>query len=100
MNLSKYTSKEFTAVCTELGMLQSRGAVGSSADNAVAEAWNGSLKRETLQGAPSFASARAARLVVFRWITRYNTRRRHSNLGQISPITYEQQTSSTVLLAA
>ncbi|MGW4720970.1 IS3 family transposase [Nocardia sp. NPDC004260] len=97
---AQYCSEQFAAVCAELGVIQSRGAVGSSADNAVAEAWNGSLKRETLQGADRFASARDARLEVFRWITRYNTIRRHSSLGQTSPITYEQQTASKVPLAA
>jgi transposase InsO family protein len=97
---AQYCSAQFAAVCAELGVIQSRGAVGSSADNSVAEAWNGSLKRETLQGAHHFDSAHHARLAVFRWITRYNTTRRHSTLGQTSPITYEQQTASTLLLAA
>ncbi|MFE4723763.1 integrase core domain-containing protein, partial [Streptomyces sp. NPDC056728] len=32
-----------------------------------------------------------ARLAVFRWITRYNTRRRHSAIGQVSPIAFEQR---------
>lgn len=96
---AQYTSKEFAAVCAELGVVQSMGAVGSSADNAAAEALNATLKRETLQGAHRFASARHARLTVFRWITRYNTRRRHSTLGHISPITYEQQTTRVLLTA-
>ena len=34
----------------ELGVTQSMGAVGTSADNALAECFNASLKRETLQG--------------------------------------------------
>ena len=76
------------------------GAVGTSADNAAAEAFNASLKRETLQGAKSWSSAREARLAVFKWITRYNTRRRHSTLGYLSPIDYEQQSTARVLLAA
>jgi transposase InsO family protein len=64
---------------------QSMGAVGTSADNAAAEAFNASLKRETLQDAHRWPSARHARLAVFKWITRYNTRRRHSTLDYLSP---------------
>jgi transposase InsO family protein len=69
-------------------------------DNAAAEAFNATLKRETLQGAKRWSSAREARLAVFKWIIRYNTRRRHSTLGYLSPIDYEQQTIDRVLLAA
>ncbi|MEU1123663.1 IS3 family transposase, partial [Streptomyces sp. NPDC005899] len=32
---------------------------------------------------------REARLDAFRWLHRYNTRRRHSHLGQRSPIAFE-----------
>lgn len=63
-------------------------------------AFNASLKRETLQGAGHWSSPREARLAVFKWITRYNTRRRHSTLSYLSPIDYEQQTTARVLLAA
>ncbi|GAA2214152.1 hypothetical protein GCM10009850_096160 [Nonomuraea monospora] len=97
---AQYTSAGFAAVCAELGVRQSMGAVGSSADNAAAEAFNASLKRETLQGAKRWSSAREARLTVFKWITRYNTQRRHSTLGYLSPNDYEQQTIDRVLLAA
>ncbi|MEU3283138.1 integrase core domain-containing protein, partial [Streptomyces antibioticus] len=75
------------------------GAVGTSADNALAESFNATLKRETLRGARRFNGARACRLAVFRWTTRYNTRRRHSANGQQAPIAYEQQ-SATLTLAA
>lgn len=96
---AQYTSADFAAACARLGVTQSMGAVGTSADNAAAEAFNATLKRETLQGARRWASARHARLAVFKWITRYNTRRRHSTLRYLSPITYEQHTDR-VLLAA
>jgi len=96
---SQYTSAEFATVCGELGVRQSMGMVGTSADNSAAEAFNGTLKRETLQGAKRWGSAREARLAVFKWITRYNTRRRHSRLNYLSPIDYEQR-SARVLLTA
>lgn len=86
---SVYTSKAYTQLCAELGVTQSMGAIGSSADNAAAESLNASFKRETLQGARWWDSERDARLAAFGWCHRYNTRRRHSYLGQRSPITYE-----------
>jgi transposase InsO family protein len=97
---AQYTSADFAKVCAELGVRRSMGAVGTSADNSAAEAFNASLKRETLQHAKRWPSARQARLAVFKWITRYNTRRRHSTLDYRSPIDYEQQTTDRVLLAA
>lgn len=57
------------------------------------------MKRETLQRRKRWDGAREARLAVFRWATRYNTRRRHSRLDQISPIAYEQR-STTLATAA
>ncbi|MFF7159751.1 IS3 family transposase [Streptomyces sp. NPDC008139] len=98
-NGAQYVSKEFAALCGEFGVVRSGGAVGTSADNAAAESFNASLKREALKGAKRWPGARAARLDVFRWVTRYNTRRRHSALGQQSPISYEQR-STTLTLAA
>ncbi|WP_435845216.1 IS3 family transposase [Streptomyces lavendulae] len=96
---AQYTSRQFADTCAELGVIQSMGAVGTSADNALAESFNAALKRETLQGARRFDGARACRLAVFRWTTRYNTRRRHSANGQQAPIAYERQ-SATLALAA
>jgi transposase InsO family protein len=96
---AQYTSRQFADVCAELGVRQSMGAVGTSADNALAESFNAALKRETLRGARCFDGARVCRLAVFRWTTRYNTRRRHSANGQQAPIAYEQQ-SATLTVAA
>lgn len=98
-NGAQYASREFAQVCSELGVTRSRGAAGTSADNATAESLNATMKRETLQGRKRWDGAREARLAVFRWATRYNTRRRHSRLGQISPIAYEQR-STTLATAA
>ena len=43
------TSKDFANLCRDLGVTQSMGAVGTSADNALAESFNTALKREVLQ---------------------------------------------------
>jgi transposase InsO family protein len=96
---AQYTSADFADVCKQLGVRQSMGAVGTSADNALAEAFNATLKRETLQGAKRWSSAREARLAVFAWITRYNTRRRHSSLNYLSPINYEEHSDRVPLTA-
>ena len=98
-NGAQYASKQFAELCDSLGVIRSRGAVGTSADNAAAESFNASLKRETLQGARRWPGARAARLTVFRWITRYNTRRLHSALGYRSPIDYEHQSAKLAIAA-
>ncbi|MCD7436645.1 DDE-type integrase/transposase/recombinase [Streptomyces lincolnensis] len=45
-NGAQYASKEFAKVCSRLGVIRSRGAVGTSADNAAAESFNATLKRD------------------------------------------------------
>jgi transposase InsO family protein len=71
---AQYSSRAFGDACREAGVTRSMGAVGSSADNAAAESFNATLKRETLQGRRAFTDERDARLTVFRWLHRYNTR--------------------------
>ena len=71
------------------------GAVGTSADNSLAESVNATLKRELLEGASAFPDQATAYRAVFRWANRYNTRRRHSAIGQIAPNTYETAYTAT-----
>lgn len=86
---SQYTSKDFAKLCAELGVTQSMGAVGTSADNSLAESFNAALKREVLRDAACWADAASCRAQVFRWLVRYNSRRRHSFCGYLSPANYE-----------
>ncbi len=97
---SVYTSKDYAKLCGQLGVTQSLGAVGTSADNALAESFNAALKRETLAGAATYDDEASCRREVFRWAVRYNTRRRHSYLGQVSPNTYENKLAATIPEAA
>jgi transposase InsO family protein len=97
---AQYSAKTFAQLCARLAVTRSMGAVGTSADNALAESFNASLKRETLQGAHAWPDQAACRRAVFRWVNRYNTRRRHSYCGQQAPIVYEQQHAATLRLVA
>ena len=97
---AQYTSKDYAKLCKNLGVTMSLGGVGSSADNALAESFNATLKRETLVGAAAFTDAAACRREIFRWATRFNTKRRHSYLGYLSPNTYENQLAATIPEAA
>ena len=97
---SQYTSKEFAALCARFGVIQSMGKVGTSADNSLAESFNAALKREVLQNANTWPDEATCRRQVFRWVTRYNTRRRHSWCGHRSPNTYESLYTVTLASVA
>ena len=86
---SVYTSKVYAKLCADLGVTQSMGAIGSSADNALAEAFNATLKREILQDHHVWPDEATCRRMVFRWLVRYNNRRRHSWCRYQSPVDYE-----------
>ena len=97
---SVYTSKAYGQLCKRFGVQQSMGGVGSSADNALAESFNAALKRELLEGRPAFADQVSAYRAVFRWANRYNTRRRHSAIGNIAPNEYERLEAGRLQIAA
>ncbi len=88
----QYGSAAFARACEAFGVRRSMGAVGSSADNALAESFFASLKREVLP-AGGWAGLAQARLAVFRWLVFYNMRRRHSALGYLSPVEFEKRSS-------
>ena len=87
---NQYTSGAFATVCAAHKVTQSMGTIGDSYDNAAAESFFATLKREL--GA-RFDSVGQARLAVFSWIAFYNHRRRHSALDYHSPVEYERITA-------
>jgi transposase InsO family protein len=89
---SAYASAAYARLCAGLGITQSMGAVGTSADNSLAEAFNATLKREVLQDLSCWPDEATCRRQLFRWLVRYNTRRRHSWCRYQSPINYENNT--------
>ena len=86
---SEYTAKTARQACKRLGITQSMGRPGSALDNAVIEAWHSTLEFE-LRRLEHFATQASARAKVAAWIEDYSTVRRHSALGMLSPIAYEQ----------
>ena len=86
---STYTANAFTKLCRQLGVRQSMGRVGSCFDNAAAEAFFSSLEWEVLSR-HDFDNTRQAQAVVLDWCYGfYNHDRRHSTIGMMSPISYE-----------
>ncbi len=87
---SQYTSIEFGKRCKEMGVRPSMGSVGDAYDNAMAESFFASLECELIDRR-CFPSKTVARLAVFTWIEGwYNPRRRHSALGYLSPLNFEE----------
>lgn len=86
---SQYTSSEFNAYCKKHLIRQSLGRTGICYDNAVAESFFATYKKELIHRRP-WMNLKAVRKATFDWIERYyNRRRRHSTLGYLTPCEYE-----------
>jgi putative transposase len=86
---STYTANSFTKLCQQLGIRQSMGRVGSCFDNAAAEAFFSTLEWEVLSR-HDLKTVDQAQAVVLDWCYGfYNHDRRHSTIGMVSPVTYE-----------
>ncbi|WP_446723518.1 IS3 family transposase [Micromonospora sp. S4605] len=94
---AQYGSGAFADACQRNGIRRSMGRTGSSYDNALAEAFFATLKRELDVDHRRWTTEADARRDVFRWIAFYNHRRRHSALGYLSPANYEQTLQPTTL---
>jgi transposase InsO family protein len=82
---SNYTSGEFAAALTRLGIRQSVGRTGICYDNALAESFNAALKVERVHRTV-YPTRKKAREDIARYIElRYNQRRLHSAIGYRTP---------------
>ena len=87
---SQYTSVGFGKRCREAGVMVSMGTVGDCYDNALCESFFATLECELLWRG-KFADRAEARREVFWFIEGwYNRRRRHSGLGYMSPVEFEE----------
>ena len=88
---TQYASDQITQFAAQNGITRSMGRTGVCWDNAMAESFFATLKTEFYYRRVWPTKAGAAH-AVGAWIEdRYNRRRRHSSIGQISPVEFELQ---------
>ncbi|MDP3315167.1 MAG: IS3 family transposase [Devosia sp.] len=88
---SQYTSEQFQRLMADHGITCSMSRSGNVWDNAAMESFFSSLKTERT-ARKVYRTRDDAKADVFDYIERfYNPRRRHSTLGYLSPVEYEEQ---------
>lgn len=86
---SQYTAQEFDSFCRANGIRRSLGRTGICYDNAVAESFFATYKKELIHTRP-WPSLKHLKKETFDWIeTYYNRRRRHSTISYWTPEEYE-----------
>jgi putative transposase len=89
---SQFVSLAFGQKARAAGIAQSMGSRGDCYDNAVAESFFATLKKE-LADRRSWPEKAELRSEIFDYIEAfYNRRRRHSTLGMLSPVEFENST--------
>lgn len=87
----QYTSWAFGRRLREAGLLGSMGTVGDCFDNAMMESFWGTMQLELLD-VKEWQSRAELAAAMFEWIECwYNPFRRHSSIGMLSPVTFEEQ---------
>ena len=88
----QYVDADYVALLDAAGLVRSMSRSGNCYDNAAMESFWSSFKSDTGLDESVLQTRREAELAVFDYIeTFYNTRRRHSSLGQISPVAFENK---------
>jgi len=89
---AQYVALVFGQKCREAGIAVSIGSVGDAHDNAVAESFFATSKKELIHR-QSWSTKADARTAIFDYIESfYNRVRLHSTLGQRAPEQYENGT--------
>jgi len=88
---SQYTSEQFQRLMADNGVTCSMSRSGNVWDNAAMESFFSSLKTERT-ARKTYRTRDDAKADVFDYIERfYNPRRRHSTIGYLSPVEFEEQ---------
>ncbi len=97
---TQYTSGEFARYCRNTKITRSLGKTGICYDNAVSESFFATFKKELIHTRP-WPDLQRLRTATVDWIENYyNTIRRHSTLGYLTPQEYELGYKSIYELAA
>jgi putative transposase len=92
---SQYTSEQFQRLLADNGVACSMSRSGNVWDNAAMESFFSSLKTERV-ARQVYRTRDAARADIFDYIERfYNTTRRHSTIGYVSPVEFERKVGVT-----
>jgi putative transposase len=87
---SQFGSDDFVRWCRDNRLIPSMSRRGNCYDNAVAESFFSSLKKERIRRT-IYATREQAKSELFDYIeVFYNRKRRHSHLNQLSPMAFEQ----------
>jgi len=87
----QYPSKDYRSLITQYQLTQSMSPRANGWDNAVAESFFATLKKQADYG-EGFLTRHEAQQVIFEYIECYYNRiRRHSNNGWLSPVDYEAE---------
>ena len=85
----QYASGDYRHMIKEYGLTQSMSRRGNCWDNAVAESFFATLKKQAVHG-ERFLTRQAAQQAIFEYIECYYNRvRRHSTNGWVSPVDFE-----------
>jgi transposase InsO family protein len=87
---SQYASHDYQRALTNQGATCSMSRKGNCWDNAVAESFFATLKTECVY-LTKFETREDAKRVIFDYLGFYNHRRRHSTLGYVSPVEFENR---------
>lgn len=97
---TQYTSTDFATYCKDNTILRSLGRTGVCYDNAVAESFFATYKKELVHTKP-WPTVKGLHQETFLWIEGYyNSKRRHSTLGYLTPNEVELGFNSIHDLAA
>ena len=86
----QYVSVAHTQRLADAGIRPSVGAVGSSADNALAESINGLYKTEVIRRQGPWHTVDAVEIATAEWVDWYNHRRLNEYAGDMPPAVLEQ----------